>query len=176
MTGVSENSLLSICNGINEHIKKRIKRLQIIKNNDKIPKKIKKKNELLINRKISNQVDDMQWKSISYLVNNYNTILLGDMSAKSIVSNYNNCLNKTQKTACLRTKYYQFQQRLEYKCKINNINYNLINEAYTSKTCSICAIIKEDLGKSKIYICDKCNNVIDRDINGARNIYIKSLI
>jgi hypothetical protein len=83
MTGVSENSSLNIGNGINEHIKKRLKRLQLIKNNDKIPKKIKRKNELLINRKISNQVDDMQWKSISYLVDNYDTILLGDMSAST---------------------------------------------------------------------------------------------
>jgi len=175
MSGVSENSSLMIGTNINEHVKKKLKRLQNIKNNEKIPKKIKKKNELLINRKISNQIDDMQWKSINYIVKNYNTVLLGDMSAKKIVSNYNNCLSKIQKIACLRTKYYQYQQRLEYKCKVYNVNYSLINESYTSMTCSVCANIKKNLGSSKVYICDNCNNVVNRDINGARNIYIKCL-
>ena len=76
--------------------------------------------------------------------------------------------------ACLRTKYYEFQQRLEYKCKLHKINYKLIDESYTSKYCSECGYCKEDLGKVKLFICDKCDCILDRDINGARNIYIKS--
>ena len=38
--------------------------------------------------------------------------------------------------------------------------------------CSKCGNIKHDLGINKIYECLKCNTVLDRDINGARNIYI----
>jgi len=33
-----------------------------------------------------------------------------------------------------------------------------------------------NLGGSDIYTCQKCHMTIDRDINGARNIYVKSLL
>ena len=45
----------------------------------------------------------------------------------------------------------------------------------TSKICSMCGYIKNNLGSSKKYDCDGCNVSIDRDVNGARGIFIKSL-
>ena len=129
----------------------------------------------MINRKINNKIDDLHWKTINYLVKNYNTIFLGDMSAKNIVKKRNSVISSIQKVACLKTKYYMFSQRLAYKCKINKIYFEKVNESYTSKTCSKCGYYKTDLGKSESYICDKCDMLIDRDLNGARNIYIKYL-
>jgi len=41
----------------------------------------------------------------------------------------------------------------------------------TSKCCSNCKNIKDDLGGSKIYNCYKCNIILDRDINASINIY-----
>ena len=82
--------------------------------------------------------------------------------------------NERLKPEC-RICIYEFYQRLKYKCNIYDVNYKLVNEVFTSMTCSMCSYSKEDLGCSKIYICDKCNCLINRDINGARNIYIKSL-
>ena len=49
----------------------------------------------------------------------------------------------------------------------------LISEYMTSKTCSRCKNIKSNLTSEKIYICDKCNLTIDRDINASINIYDK---
>ena len=46
--------------------------------------------------------------------------------------------------ACLRTRYYDFQLKLKYKCYINNVNFKLVNEYYTSKTCSICGNYNEN--------------------------------
>ena len=129
----------------------------------------------MINRKINNKIDDLHWKTINFLVKNYNTIFLGDMSAKNIVNKHKSVLSNIQKVACLRTKYYMFAQRLAYKCKVNMVYFKKINESYTSKTCSNCGNYKDDLGKSNIYICNKCDLLIDRDLNGARNIYIKYL-
>jgi transposase len=175
MTCISENGSIVVGKNVNKTISKDIKRLNKIKNNNNISKKIKKKNERIINRKINNRVDDLHWKTISYLVKNYNIIYLGNMSAKNICRHNNSVLSPVQKVACLRTKYYVFSQRLAYKCKTNNVIFKLVNESYTSKTCSKCANYKHNLGGSKIYICDKCDLIIDRDINGARNIYIKTL-
>ena len=176
MVGVSEKESLNIADGINDIIVKDIKRLETIIDNKDIPKRIKKKNEILINRKISNKIDDLHWKSIKYLTHNYKIIFLGDMSAKDIVNRNNSVLKKYQKIACLRTKYFLFKTRLEFKCKLNNIYFKYIYESYTSKTCSICSNYYKELEGSKIYYCQKCNNTIDRDINGARNIYIKSYL
>ena len=176
MKGVNEKESLNIGTDVNDILVKDIKRLTKIIENNNISKRIKKKNEILINRKISNKIDDLHWKSIKYLTHNYKIIFLGDMSAKDIVNRNNSVLNKFQKIACLRTKYFLFKTRLEFKCKLNNVYFKYIDESYTSKTCSICSNYNKDLGGSKIYCCTKCNNTIDRDINGARNIYIKSFL
>lgn len=176
MTGISENKSVTIGSNVNYTIGNDIKRINKIKDNEKIPNKIKKKNEILINRKIRNKIDDLHWKSINYLVKNYNTILIGDMSAKRIVNKNKSYLSNIQKVACLRTKYYQFNQRLQNKCKKYNVNYKLVDESFTSKTCSCCAKYDDKLGSSKVYNCKFCLSSIDRDINGARNIYIKNLL
>lgn len=176
MTGISETKTVNIADNVNKTIVKYVKRINKIKNNDNISDKIKKKNEIMINRKIHNKVDDLQWKTIKYLTKNYDTIYLGDMSSQKIVRKENNILSPEQKVSCLRTRYYTFQQRLAFKCKENGNNYKLVDEKYTSKTCSICGEIKNDLGGNKLYKCENkmCLLEIDRDVNGARNIYINS--
>ena len=49
-------------------------------------KKKKKCYELKHNKKISNLIDELHWKTINYLTHNYKTILIGNMSSKNIVS------------------------------------------------------------------------------------------
>jgi len=176
MTGLSECEQLNIGININKILRDKIKRLNKIRINKNIPNKIKKKNEILINRKIYNTVDEIHWKTINFLIRNFRNILLGDMSAKSIVSRNKSVLSNNAKVACLRTRYYQFQQRLKYKCQLSRTNYRLVNECYTSKICSNCGYYKEDLKGEKRYHCNKCNISLDRDINGCRNIMIKSLM
>jgi IS605 OrfB family transposase len=176
MTGLSETDCFKIGTNVNSTIKKQINRINKIKANKNIPNKIKKKNEQLINRKIFNKVDDLQWKTIKFLTNNFTNILLGDMSAKSIVTKNKSVLNKDMKTACLRTRYYDFQKRLEYKCMLTKTNFKLVNECYTSKMCSLCGNYNDKLKGEKIYSCIKCKRSIDRDVNGCRNIMIKCLM
>ena len=176
MTGITENSSIKIGSNVNRFIEKDIKRLNKINDNRNISNFIKKKNEKLINRKIKNRIDDLHWKSANYLVKNYNYILLGDMSVKSIVSRNNSVISASQKVACLRTNYYGFCQRLQFKCKQNNVTFKLVNESYTSKVCSNCGNKNDNLGAATVYNCDNCTTVIDRDVNGARNIYIKNLL
>ena len=72
--------------------------------------------------------------------------------------------------------FYHFLLKLEYKCNTRNICLKQIDESYTSKTCSLCGYIKNDLGGNKIYECKKCNSRLDRDYNSCRNILLKSLI
>ena len=176
MTGLSNDGAIKIGMNVNKIIASKLKRLKKIKDNINIPSKIKKKNEILINRKISNYIDELQWQTISFLTKNYKNILLGDMSAKSIVKKNKSVLSPLSKVACLRTRYYEFQQRLKYKCDTRMCNYRLVNERYTSKTCSNCGNYNDKLKGEKKYVCKKCNFDIDRDINACRNIYVNSLL
>jgi len=173
MTGLSNNEYVSIGNDVHLKIKSMLNRLNTIKCNKEIKSSIKKKNERIVNRKIENKIDELHWKVINFLTNNYNTILLGDMSAKSIVKKNSSVLSKVAKVACLRTKFYEFRMRLIYKCSIKGCKFSLIDECYTSKTCSKCGNYNENLKGEIEYNCKKCNNKQHRDINGCRNIYMK---
>jgi transposase len=174
-TCITENSCIKIGENCSDKLKQYLLRKDDILGNKFISKSIKKKNELNINKKIRNLTDELHWKTINYLIKNNDTILIGDMSSKSIVSKESNLFEMTKRIA-LHLKFYVFRQRLKYKCDVNKVNYGKINEYYTSKMCSNCGLIKDDLGKSKIYECNLCKIVLDRDINGARNILIKAII
>ena len=74
----------------------------------------------------------------------------------------------------LSLSHYSFRERLEYQCKKYGCNLKVVDEAYTSKTCSECGI-QTDVGKSKVFNCSnpKCKFICDRDINASINIYKK---
>ena len=70
--------------------------------------------------------------------------------------------------------YYKFKEKIQFKCKEYGTNIVIVDESYTSKTCTKCGNLHKTLGSNKTYNCKKCNMVIDRDVNGARNILLKN--
>jgi len=173
-TCITENKVIKIGENCGDKIEKYLLRKDNIMSNKYISEKIKEKNEKLINRKVKNLINELHWKTIDYVTKNYETILIGNMSSKDIVSNNKN-LNKMTKRILLHLNFHTFRQRLKFKCDIKNKNYGNINEMFTSKMCSLCGNIDENLKSSKIYNCKKCKTIMDRDVNGARNIHIKSI-
>ena len=75
----------------------------------------------------------------------------------------------------MTVSFYQFTTKLKNKCKENDIELVIRPEYYTSKTCGNCGNIKHDLKNENTYKCLNCNIVIDRDINGARNIMLRNM-
>ena len=173
ITCLSNNEAINICNTKGSRlellINKKLK-LKSLKPNKKIKKKVKS-----VNKRIKGLVDELHWKTIKFLTDNYDTILIGDMSTKGIVSNSGSNLNNYNKQLAYSLSFFKYRERLKYKCTIKNCNYVKVNEYYTSKTCSVCANVKNDLGSNKIYECTICKSKIDRDINGCRNIIMKCL-
>ena len=49
----------------------------------------------------------------------------------------------------------------------------VLSESFTSKTCTQYGILNEKLKGSKIFECNNCDLSLDRDVNGARNIFLK---
>ena len=56
---------------------------------------------------------------------------------------------------------------------MKNTRLHIVNEAYTSKTCTKCGNIKEDLGSNIEYNYKKCGCTMKRDFVGAINVFLK---
>jgi hypothetical protein len=58
-----------------------------------------------------------------------------------------------------------------------NCKVIIVNEAYTTKTCGMCGIINNNVGSKEIFKCvnSLCKYTMDRDIQAARNIYLRYL-
>ena len=136
---------------------------------------IHKRSLLKIEKKKSNLIKELHWKTINDLIKRNDIIYYGDIKSHDIVSNENNN-NKKLKRDFNDLKFYQFKQRLQYKAIQHNKLLLLVPEQYTTKTCSCCGNIKNDVGASKIYNCLNCKSIFGRDINASKNILIKGII
>lgn len=175
MTGYNPKETIQIGNNMNERL------IKIYKQIDRIQSKIDSgeiKNKRGLEkrrRKIRNIIDDLHWKSINYLTDRYDNILLGNISTKSIVSN-KKTLGKYTKRVAMSMRLFVYKERLKYKSNLKGKRFIIVNESYTSKICSSCAEINMEENKSKIFRCHKCGCKMDRDYNGARNIYKLGII
>lgn len=68
--------------------------------------------------------------------------------------------------------FHEFVRQMKYKCEWNGIGFVQVDRFYpSSKTCSCCGNIKHDLTlRDRLYKCDVCGVVIDRDYNAAINL------
>ncbi len=73
----------------------------------------------------------------------------------------------------LSLSHYLFKEFLLWAAKKYGKEVIIVNESYTSKTQSWNGIVNERLSSSRVMKDGK--RVIDRDINGARNIYLKHI-
>ena len=156
---------------------KQIKHLKIKKNEDNITTKniysrIRKKAFVKREEKKINVIDELHWKSIKNILNYNDVIFYGDIKSHDIVKHGS---NKNLNKSFNDMKFYKFKQRLIYKASIENKQVFCINEAFTTQTCSFCGN-KYKPECSKIYNCVNCKNIIDRDINAAKNILMKGIM
>ena len=121
--------------------------------------------------KISNLIDDLHFKTISYLTSTFKHIIIPSFDTQKMTSkNRVRSVNRD----LLQLKHYLYKQRLEAKCRLQKCTIDVCTEEYTSQTCGNCGVLQK-IGNKDVYICKECDLVIDRDVNGARNIAIKRL-
>ena len=80
----------------------------------------------------------------------------------------NKHLAKAVQEQCL----YEFRRQIEYKAEWSKIKVIVADRYYpSSKACIKCGFIKKDLKlNERIYHCPQCGNVIDRDLQAAKNL------
>ena len=114
-------------------------------------------------RKIANQRQDFFFKLANEL-SKFNNIFIEDLNLKAMQRLWG---RKVSDVA-----FAKFVKILETKTNVIKID-----RFYpSSKTCSICGYIYEDLSlKERSWYCPKCGTYHDRDENAAKNIYAEGL-
>ena len=174
LTTYSKNGCYEIGTNTNKIIDRLNKRFDNI-NKSKTENKITKNKFNKLNNKyhdrLENLIKDMHNKTANFLLKKYETIIIGKVSIKKMVSNLTNTLQDVVKRRLIALSHYRFRMKLKQMATKFETTIIETNEYLTSKCCSNCETIKDSLGSNKIYECDKCKLIIDRDINASINIY-----
>jgi len=136
----------------------------------------KRKARARIAKKIENLVKDVHWKTGKFLTKNFENVYIPSFNVKQMTKKSNKTLTKNTKKAMLNWSHYAFRMRLIHQARKNGANVWVTNESYTSKTCTRCGELNDNLGSKKVFNCTKCHLKIGRDINGARNILLRALV
>lgn len=121
----------------------------------------------LINRRIVNIRKTYMYEVIkSATKTKSKTIVLEDLNVKGMLQNPK--LAKSIQEENLS----EFRRILTYKCERNGTELIIADRWYpSSKTCSCCGNIKHNLKLSdRVYKCDACGLIMDRDENAAKNL------
>lgn len=121
--------------------------------------------------KLKNIITDMHCKSAHFLLSQYRKIIIGKVSTKQMISNLTGNLRAIVKRRLMALSHYRFRMKLISMSKKFGCEIVLTDEYLTSKNCSSCRTTNDNLGSSKIFKCNKCKLIIDRDINASINIY-----
>lgn len=119
-----------------------------------------------LHTKISNVRSDFLHKLTSHLARNYTNFSIENLNVSGMMKNH-----KLARTIS-DVSFYEFKRQLAYKSKYYG---NTIIEADkffpSSKTCSKCGNIKQDLELSdRVYRCKACGISLDRDYNASLNL------
>jgi len=117
-------------------------------------------------RDIANRRSDFLHKLSSMLTKQYDTICLEDLNVEGMMKN-KHLSNSIQSAA-----WSEFVRQLKYKSDWYGKNVIFIGRFEpSSKTCSKCGYVKTDLQlNDREWVCPKCGEKHDRDVNAAINI------
>jgi len=122
--------------------------------------------------RIRNLIDELHHKTAKFLTDQFDLILIPSFDVIQMVKRGSRKLRSKSVRGMLNWAHYRFKCFLQQKCVETGKLCLVVNEAYTSKTRSWDGV-QMKIGGSKT-ISDGVVTV-NRDINGARNIFIKSV-
>lgn len=126
---------------------------------------------LLESRRQRHRIDTVHTQIAKFLAKRYNTIILGRLDRQKFTKD--KCPSRMTQRLFAYLSHFKFRERLKLELsKFSGRSLIVTTEAYTSKSCGSCGFVKHDLGDAKVYACNKCDYVADRDANAARNILL----
>ena len=121
-----------------------------------------------LHARVANQRLDAMHKLTTWLASTFSHISVEDLNAAGMVK------NRRLAKAIMDAAFGEFRRQLEYKTARSGAALHVVDRWYpSSKTCSKCGRVKAKLSLSeRVYRCDGCGLVIDRDLNAAINIKV----
>ena len=125
-------------------------------------------------QRITNLVDELHWQLARWLTSNYRIILLPTFETQDMTQRAGRRIRSKTARMMLTFRHFEFKQRLQWKAWQRGALVLDVNEAYTSKTRSWDGTVNTKLGSAKV-IRDENGFGMDRDVNGARGIFLRAL-
>ena len=125
-------------------------------------------------QRITNLVDELHWQLARWLTSNYRIILLPTFETQEMTQRARRRIRSQTARMMLTFRHFEFKQRLRWKAWQRGALVLDVNEAYTSKTRSWDGTVNTKLGNAKV-IRDENGFGMDRDVNGARGIFLRAL-
>lgn len=116
--------------------------------------------------RIGNQRSDFVHKTSNDLVSRYETIFVEDLKVKNMIK------NKRLSKSIGDVSWRGFVDSLSYKAVMSGGQVIKVSPKNTSKTCSKCGFVKEELSlQDRQFVCGGCGFVVHRDLNAAINVF-----
>ncbi len=128
-----------------------------------------------IRAKIKNLIDELHHKAARFLVDNFDVILLPTFETSQMVGKPHRKIRRKTVRSMLRFSHYRFKQFLKHKASEAGKTVVDVCEAYTSKTVSWTGELLK-IGSAKKITSKVDGQTMDRDINGARGIFLRALV
>jgi len=121
--------------------------------------------------RIFNVRQDTLHKVTTYLAKSHSKIVIEDLLVSGMLK------NRRLARAIADVGFYEFKRQLEYKCQLYGSELVVVSRTFpSSKMCSQCGHRKKELSLTeRVYECEQCGLVIDRDLNAALNLVAVSL-
>ena len=133
-----------------------------------------RKAQASLRQRIIDLVDELHWQTARWLTSNYKVILLPTFETQDMTLRAGRKIRSKTARMMLNFRHYAFKMRLLWKAFQRGALVVEVNEAYTSKTRSWDGSIQENLGGGTV-IRDESGFGMDRDVNGARGIFLRAL-
>ena len=163
-------------------LKARHKKIRLGKNHKKTQRNLNK-----LNKKISNQKNDLYHKISTTLTKNFELIAVEDLRLKNQMTKsakgneINPGKNVKQKSglnrSILSASFYQFVSMIQYKqTMLNDKLFVKVDPKYTSQKCNKCGYVDKKNRKSQSkFKCISCTHANNADMNASYNILDKAL-
>ncbi|MBB5803103.1 putative transposase [Saccharothrix ecbatanensis] len=119
-----------------------------------------------LHTQVANARRDGLHKLSTRLVRTYGTVVVEDLNVSGMTR------NRRLARHVAGVGMAEPRRQIEYKATWSGVNVHVADRWYpSSKTCSACGVVKAKLRLSeRVYHCDACDLVLDRDLNAARNL------
>ena len=118
--------------------------------------------------RIRDLIRDLHAKTAKFFAETFSRVFIPAFETQQMVSR----LRSKTARAMLTFSHFAFRQALQHACKLTGCVVEVVSEAYTSRTCSYCGTVHPKNSRPTLRCC---NTTLDRDLNGARGIYLRAL-